>query len=55
VHPVAGPLVCAECGTTARPTAKGWKAEIGDDLRDDDPPDVVTFCPACWDREFGQS
>jgi hypothetical protein len=29
-----------------------WKAEIADDLRDDDPPEVVMFCPDCWEREF---
>jgi hypothetical protein len=33
----------------------GWKAEIGDDLRDHDPPEVVVFCPECWEREFGNA
>jgi hypothetical protein len=46
-------LRCAECVRLAPPDAPGWKAEIGDDLRDDDPPEVVMFCPECWEREFG--
>ena len=45
-------LRCIECGRSAPSDAQGWKAEIGDDLRDDDPPEVVMFCPECWDREF---
>jgi hypothetical protein len=45
---------CAECGRIAPPDAPGWKADIGDDPRDDDPPEVVMFCPECWDREFGE-
>jgi hypothetical protein len=52
-EPIAEPLVCKECGTTASGNAEGWKAEIADDLRDDDPPEVVILCPRCWEREFG--
>ena len=45
---------CAECGRTATLNAERWKAEIGEDPRDDDdPPEVVMFCPECWEREFG--
>jgi len=46
-------LVCVECGAVAPEGAVDWKAEIGDDLRDDDPPDVEILCPTCWRREFG--
>jgi hypothetical protein len=46
---------CVECGRIAPAAAIGWKADIGDDLRDDDPSEVVMFCPECWEREFGES
>jgi hypothetical protein len=46
-------LRCAECGREAPPDALGWRADIADDLRDDDPPYVAVFCPECWEREFG--
>jgi hypothetical protein len=52
-EPTSETLVCIECDTVAPEPAEGWKAEIGDDLRDDDPPEVVILCPECWDREFG--
>jgi hypothetical protein len=48
-------VICRECGALAAEGAEGWKAEIGDDLRDDDPPEVVILCPDCWKREFGES
>jgi hypothetical protein len=46
-------MQCAECGCAAPLDAQRGKAEIGDDLREDDPPEVVLFCPECWEREFG--
>jgi hypothetical protein len=46
-------LRCVECGRLPTTGADGWKAEIGDDLRDDDLPEVLRFCPECWQREFG--
>jgi hypothetical protein len=46
-------LCCAECRRVAPPDAPVWKADIGDDLRDNEPPEVVLFCPECWEREFG--
>jgi hypothetical protein len=46
-------IFCSECAMTAPASARGWKAEIGDDPRDDDAPEVVMFCPECWHREFG--
>jgi hypothetical protein len=36
-------------------TGDDWKADVGDDPRDDDPPKVVILCPVCWEREFGES
>ena len=46
-------LICVECRTVAPDGAVGWRAEIGDDLRDNDLPEVVILCPDCWEREFG--
>jgi hypothetical protein len=40
-------LVCVECGTVAPDPADGWKAEIGDDPRDDDRPEIMILCPDC--------
>jgi hypothetical protein len=54
-EPLAEPLLCAEYGAAASGNADGWTAEIGDDPRDDDPPEVVILCPECWRREFGES
>src|SRR4051812_44805 len=41
------PLVCAECGVTAAPGAKSWRALLDEDG------DAVMFCPECAEREFG--
>jgi hypothetical protein len=38
---MSGRLVCVECGATASGNAEGWQADIGDNLRDADPPEVV--------------
>jgi hypothetical protein len=46
---------CAECGRVAPRDAQRWKAAVGEDLRDDDPSQIVMFCPECWEREFGES
>jgi hypothetical protein len=54
-EPLGEQLVCVECGATASGSAEGWKAEIGDDLRDDDPPVIVILCADCWEREFGEN
>jgi len=35
---------CVECGREAA-DAKGWKADIADNSRDDEPAEVVVFCP----------
>jgi hypothetical protein len=46
-------LVCAECGRISPPEAAGWRAHIGYDPREDEQPQVFTFCPECAEREFG--
>ena len=39
---------CAECDAEAQEEARGWRAY----LTHDDPPEVVTFCHECAEREF---
>jgi hypothetical protein len=46
-------LVCAECGAVSPPDAHGWQAHIGYDVRDDEPPEVFTYCPECAERSSG--
>jgi hypothetical protein len=46
-------LVCAECGADAPPDAKGWRALLGYDVREDEWPEAFVFCPECAKREFG--
>jgi hypothetical protein len=45
-------LVCVECGALSD-DGRGWRAEIADDPRDDEPAEVALYCPACARREFG--
>jgi hypothetical protein len=41
---------CAECEARWLPdNAQRWSAY----LTDDEPPDVVFYCPTCSEREFG--
>jgi hypothetical protein len=47
--------VCAECAVEAPADARGWRAYVADDPRDDEPPDVATYCPECAEREFGHA
>jgi hypothetical protein len=51
---LAAPYPACSVVSRAPPDGLGWKAEIGDDQRDDDPSEVVMFCPDCWEREFGR-
>jgi hypothetical protein len=45
---------CDECHRKSTVRARGWRALIAFDPRDeDDPPMTVTYCPACAWREFG--
>lgn len=48
-------LRCQECRRIAETAAEaqGWRAYIGDDPRDDEPPEVAVYCPSCAAREFG--
>jgi ribosomal protein L33 len=40
-------LECVECGRVSRENERDWTARLtGDD-------EVVVFCPACDEREFG--
>jgi hypothetical protein len=45
-------LVCVECGATSEDGA-GWKAEVAVDHEQQDEDELVVYCPACWDGEFG--
>jgi hypothetical protein len=41
---------CAECGSVWLPVdAARWEAY----LTDDEPPEIVFYCPSCAEREFG--
>jgi hypothetical protein len=42
-------LQCIECGRVSRENERGWTAH----LKDDEPEEVVIFCPECDEREFG--
>jgi hypothetical protein len=46
-------LRCVECGLEADEDAAGWRAYLGHDPREDEEPVVVTYCPDCARREFG--
>jgi hypothetical protein len=46
-------LRCTECGAVSR-DGRGWRAYfvgVGDEVDPDE--EVVTYCPACAEREFG--
>jgi hypothetical protein len=43
-----GVLLCGECDRPGLPGAPGWETM----LTDDEPPEVMVFCPRCVDREF---
>jgi hypothetical protein len=46
-----GPLLqeCGCCSTDGR----GWSGHIAFDPEDDEPPNVIVFCPPCAASEFG--
>jgi hypothetical protein len=46
-------LRCVECATVSPPGAGAWKAELADDPRDDEEPELAIYCPRCHLREFG--
>ncbi len=45
-------LFCIECGARSEDGA-GWRAEIAVD--EEEPDEVVVYCPPCWEHEFGWS
>lgn len=45
-------IVCVECSRPAVASAKRWQAHLAD-LHDDGQDEIVFYCPACADREFG--
>jgi hypothetical protein len=46
---------CAECGTEAEGKARGWRAMLGEKWETDGSLFVVTYCPACYERAFGEA
>jgi hypothetical protein len=44
-------LVCVECGLQSE-HGIGWRAELAADENTEDP-ELLTYCPECWEREFG--
>lgn len=44
-------LECVECGRVSRENERGWQAYLTDD--EDEPAEVVVYCPECDKREFG--
>lgn len=49
---VSGDVRCTECGELASGLATGWRAYLAGGF-DDDPVEVIVFCPACVVRELG--
>jgi hypothetical protein len=48
VYPLAGDLVCVECGHEWVGPVERWRVY----LTEDDPPEPVTYCAVCAEREF---
>jgi hypothetical protein len=46
-------LLCIECGDSTTQPERGWRAYMVEDVRGDDPDEVVVCCPDCAAREFG--
>jgi hypothetical protein len=51
VRPVAAEVRCIECDRPAVAPVDGWKAYLGS--YDDEPVEVLVYCPECALREFG--
>ena len=49
---VSGEVRCADCGELAPGPATGWKAYLAGGF-EDDPLEIVVFCPECAHRELG--
>ena len=48
-YPLVRDLVCVECGREWVEPVERWRVY----LTEDDPPEPVTYCPTCDEREFG--
>jgi hypothetical protein len=48
-------LKCEECGAEPDFQAHGWRAFIAPRPEEDEPPEVVVYCPECAEREFGDA
>jgi hypothetical protein len=46
-------LVWEECGRVSREDERGWTAHLTAD--EDEPVEVVVYCPQCDEREFGDT
>jgi len=49
---VSGEVRCIECGELASGPTNGWKAYLAGGF-EDEPVEVVVYCPACAFREVG--
>jgi hypothetical protein len=50
----AGALLCVECATHSDREAWGWRAHRIDDPENRWQPEIIFYCPACAEREFGR-
>ena len=46
-------LQCIECGRVSREDERGWTARLTVD--EDEPVEVVVYCPECDEQEFGDA
>jgi hypothetical protein len=46
---------CTECGECSGLLWTGWRAYRVDEPGSGEPPQLVFYCPACAEREFGDS
>lgn len=53
-HESAGALLCIECGARSDEKAWGWRAHRIDDSENHWRPEIICYCPACAEREFGR-
>jgi hypothetical protein len=45
--------VCVECRRRPEAEARGWQAHLVPRDDDEEEDEIVFFCPACAEREFG--
>ena len=49
---ISGDVRCIECGELVSGPATGWKAYLSGGF-EDEPVEVIVFCPECAFRELG--